>query len=75
MGNSIDHEDTARLILMELRDANNIGYRAFVHRMRDEHAGISLTILMDLYRKYAGMDRAFPTHDIDTGERLKARVW
>lgn len=63
-----DIDETARLVLMS--DAR-VGYMAFAEAMRDEHPGIPLAPIYDLWGKYRGWDgRTLPTHDIETGARL-----
>jgi hypothetical protein len=68
MGNTIDHEDTARLILM---DMPNPSFMDFVKQMREHYPNFDLHLSKDLYTKYMGFDgRQHPTHNLETGERL-----
>lgn len=62
-------EDTARLVLMDLSSRSG---GAFVRETRDYHPEASLDDLQYIWEKYMGLDgRSQPTHDLQTGNRLK----
>lgn len=64
-----DMDETARLILMD----GVSGLIEFSMKMQEAHPGLPTagTTILSLYKKYCGFDgRSFPTHSIETGERL-----
>lgn len=67
-------EEIARLVLMELRDKGQRSLILFGRRWQAEqpNARITAEVARSTWRKYMGFDnRVFPTHDIDSGERIK----
>jgi hypothetical protein len=66
-------DETARLILM---DEPEIRFTDFAISLREYHKDASVVDCKVIYRKYKGwgwdgLGRTQPTHDIETGERLK----
>ena len=68
--NSIDLDETARGILMDIR-ANRAYYplRSLYLRLHEEGYPVSVLDTVTLYTKYMVFDGAQPTHDLDTGAR------
>jgi hypothetical protein len=63
-----EKDDTARLVLMDM-DKHH-GFIDFARRMREELPGMTSLDLQYYYRKYRGLDRQPPTHNVETGARL-----
>ena len=62
-----DIDETARLILMDEPG----GSRDFLGAMRREIPGVELVEILELWRKYRGLDSQPPTHDIQTGRPIR----
>lgn len=70
MNSQDDFDETARLILME----GVGGLVEFSRKMQEVHPNLPLAgdTIVSLYSKYLGFDgRSLPTHNIETGERLR----
>lgn len=67
-----DQEETARLIMMEMRDKDERSIIRFSQKMALEHPKqLNLNDVAKVWQKYMGIDRLLPTHNLDTGERLR----
>lgn len=68
---NIEIEETARLLLLEGGDS----LLQFAQRVRDHHPATKHSDIVHLWAKYRGFDgRSFPTHDVETGEKIGARA-
>lgn len=73
MGNEVDHDETARLVLMQLVENENVSFMSFTKKMREHYTrAFPLATCKELYEKYIGFDgRVPPTHNLQTGEPLR----
>lgn len=71
-----DQEETARLVMMDMRDRGDRSVIRFNADLRAELGNWNpLTLktvdIAKVWQKYMGIDQLHATHNLDTGERLK----
>ena len=71
-----DQEETARLVMMEMRDRGDRSIIHFNTELRTQLDSwdmerLSIGDITRVWQKYMGIDRLLATHDLDTGERIR----